>query len=393
MRKRNFPLVILILLVLPLISLSGCELTGRETGTLVDFSLKLLEKLISQGELRQRQEEAAATAANLLSGGQLYQIIFTDPDAANEEMMVGGAETYLIALINAAQISIDVAFFQFDLDSVADALLAAQERGVRVRLVYDDQYALSDPQTQTLLDAGIPAMPDLRDAYMHNKFFVIDRLLVWTGSTNITVNGFYRNDNNAVILASPQIADDYTLEFEEMFGGAFGPTSPADTPFRQVAVGDALIEVYFSPEDKPDERLVELLSSARHSIHFMSYVFTNAGIGETVLERARAGVEVSGIFESRSANDQYSECPVLLGQGVDVRLDANPSIFHHKVMIIDSAIVVTGSFNFSNNAITSNDENVLFIHDPLIAGLYEEEFYRQMARSITPVGDACLAPE
>jgi phosphatidylserine/phosphatidylglycerophosphate/cardiolipin synthase-like enzyme len=49
---------------------------------------------------------------------------------------------------------------------------------------------------------------------------------------------------------------------------------------------------------------------------------------------------------------------------------------HHKVIIIDDEILITGSYNFSNSAENKNDENTLIIHDKTIAGLYLEEFWR-----------------
>lgn len=54
----------------------------------------------------------------------------------------------------------------------------------------------------------------------------------------------------------------------------------------------------------------------------------------------------------------------------------NPGILHHKVFIIDEQVVITGSFNFSNNAVDSNDENVVIIRDANIAALYLEELSR-----------------
>ena len=52
---------------------------------------------------------------------------------------------------------------------------------------------------------------------MHNKFTVIDRLEVWTGSMNYTINEAYFNDNNLIRIRSEQLAENYSTEFEEMF--------------------------------------------------------------------------------------------------------------------------------------------------------------------------------
>ena len=56
---------------------------------------------------------------------------------------------------------------------------------------------------------------------------------------------------------------------------------------------------------------------------------------------------------------------------------------HHKVMIIDGEIVITGSYNFSRSAETRNDENMIFIYNREIAELFLDEFekvYEQALR-------------
>jgi len=53
-------------------------------------------------------------------------------------------------------------------------------------------------------------------------------------------------------------------------------------------------------------------------------------------------------------------------------------------MIIDGAVVITGSFNFTDAAQTQNDENIVIIHDPGLAGQYSEEFGRIYAQALRP---------
>ncbi len=112
----------------------------------------------------------------------------------------------------------------------------------------------------------------------------------------------------------------------------------------------------------------------------MAYSFTSDALAEALIERAEAGVIVAGVFD----NDQYhsnlgTEFDTLSTAGVDVRLDGNPRLMHHKVIIIDEQIVITGSYNFSNNAEYKNDENTLIIHNKDIAAEYLAE-YQQIYR-------------
>ena len=59
-----------------------------------------------------------------------------------------------------------------------------------------------------------------------------------------------------------------------------------------------------------------------------------------------------------------------------MRWDANRYNMHHKVIVIDGAVVVTGSYNFSKNANTVNDENCIIIHDSGIAKEFIKEYER-----------------
>jgi phosphatidylserine/phosphatidylglycerophosphate/cardiolipin synthase-like enzyme len=162
----------------------------------------------------------------------------------------------------------------------------------------------------------------------------------------------------------------------------FGPDSPADTPHRQVLVADGSeeirIESYFAPEDRVADRLVELLGQAEDSIRFMAFSFTDDRLGDEIMRQHQAGLTVQGVFEARNADPVYSEFGRMVEAEprMDVRLDGNTYMMHHKVIIVDDKVVVLGSFNFSEAADTMNDENLLIIYDRGIASLFRAEFRR-----------------
>ncbi len=86
---------------------------------------------------------------------------------------------------------------------------------------------------------------------------------------------------------------------------------------------------------------------------------------------------VQGVFDdSRAKSNLGREYEYLLENGMDARLDINPRAMHHKVILIDERIAVIGSYNFSNNAKTRNDENTLIVHSSEISTLDMEEFER-----------------
>ncbi len=280
-----------------------------------------------------------------------------------------------MAAIDQARLSVDVAIYDLNLWSLRNALINAHRRGVAVRMVTDSDN-MDEQEVQELNEAGIEVLGDRQESLMHDKFVIIDRSEIWTGSMNFTTGGGYLDNNNLIHLRSSKLAEDYTHEFEQMFiDDHFGSNKTAGTPNPSVTVNGSQIEVYFSPEDGTLENILAAVNAAQESISFMAYSFTSDELADALIEQAKSGVSVSGVFDK----DQYhsnagTEFDTLQHAGIDVRLDGNPRLMHHKVIIIDGQIVITGSYNFSNNAEHNNDENTLIIHNQDIATQYLAEF-------------------
>jgi len=306
-----------------------------------------------------------------------YTLYFSQPEAPSSKSLRGGPDRALAEDIRQARVSVDVAAQQLDLWSLRDALIAAHRQGVQVRIVTESDY-MDGEEIQELIQAGIPVLGDRGEGLMHDKFMVIDRQEVCTGSMNFTVNGAYRNDNNLICIRSKNIAEDYTTEFEEMFvNKRFGSGSPANTPYPTFSLNGTLLEVYFSPDDGTAARLLALIQEARESIYFLAYSFTSDELADALIAQARAGLRVEGVLERSQAESNYgAQFERLRQAGIEVRLDGNPRSMHHKVIVLDDEVVVTGSYNFSNSAETKNDENILIIHSPEIAASYVSEFSR-----------------
>jgi len=293
-----------------------------------------------------------------------------------EESLPDGIEDHLEAFILSAQKSVWCAVYDLELVAASDALIRQFRAGRDVRIVTDSHYD-KRPALKACHRAGIPIVFDERSAFMHNKFIVVDGERVWTGSANLTVNGMFRNNNNALIIASKGLARNYLSEFEEMYRDrAFGARSPANTPNAVLKIGTVRVENHFAPEDNVRVEIIEEIEEADDTIHFMAFSFTSAEIAEAMIWRRRKGVDVRGLFEKRNAGSQYSKDEFLEDAGVAVYYDTNPNSMHHKVIVIDNDVVVTGSYNFSNNADKRNDENVLIIHSPDIARQFTVEFER-----------------
>ncbi|MBI5073330.1 phospholipase, partial [Candidatus Woesearchaeota archaeon] len=213
---------------------------------------------------------------------------------------------------------------------------------------------------------------DTRQAYMHDKFCIFDRKEMMTGSMNPTVSDATQNNNNLVFISSPILAANYEDEFLSLWNGKFGADDTVAIP--QLLFNNFTLENYFCPEDTCEQHILDALATANTSVHFMTFSFTSDAIGDLLVKKGNSGVEISGVME-KSQNNAYSEYN-MLHEKFNVSWDGNPHFLHHKVFIVDHAIVITGSMNPSKNGNEKNDENILIIHDPALAALYEEEFER-----------------
>ncbi|MEJ5225912.1 MAG: phospholipase D-like domain-containing protein [Anaerolineales bacterium] len=309
-------------------------------------------------------------------------VYFTDPFSPYINSREGGPDSRLVRAIDDARQRVDVAIYSLNLWSIRDALLRAHKRGVTVRLVVEEKEAGEDA-LRRLAAAGIPIVTDTGEGLMHNKFVIIDQNEVWLGSANFTLGSMYYGNNNLVRIRSQELAANYTSEFEEMFlEGFFGPDILRNTPNPRLTVNSVNFEVYFSPDDQPADRIVELLYDAQESIHFLAFSFTSDDISQALQDRFNNGVAVRGVMEADQVRtNEGTEYDTFRQLGMVVRLDGNPGDMHHKVIIVDERIVIMGSYNFSRSAEERNDENLLIIHSPQVARVFMEEFQRVFERA------------
>lgn len=305
-------------------------------------------------------------------------------------------EQKLIERINASNYSIDLALYSFfGMPNIASAIAAAKNRGVKVRVVYDNR--TTQNSMQTLIDAGIPVLKRTAslDGIMHNKFFIFDGRdsnpvndWIWTGSWNVTSSELNWK-NNVLEINDAGLANAYTTEFQEMWG------SSTDTPNSSLAkfgslksdntthfftVGGKDVRLYFSPSDGTNSKILSEINSSQNNIYFSQYAFTRSDLASALNQRYTNGVtDIRGVIDQ--ANTTGSQYTYLDGF-VDLFTATDPTQ-HHKYAIFDPSFsesdptVLTGSHNWSNAAEQDNDENTIIIKDVYIANKYMQEFKKR----------------
>ncbi len=112
-----------------------------------------------------------------------------------------------------------------------------------------------------------------------------------------------------------------------------------------------------------------------------AYSFTSREIA-AALDNAKArGVVVHVILDKSNIKESTNADANIAGHGISILVDSKHSIAHNKVIVIDGQVVITGSFNFTEQAEHSNAENLLVIHDRAIAERYLANWHDHEAHS------------
>lgn len=122
----------------------------------------------------------------------------------------GGCTEAIIREIDRARGEVLVQAYSFTSAPIAQALLKAYKRGVRVEIILDRSQRTQRYSAATFFaHAGIPTYIDARHAIAHDKIMVIDRGTVITGSFNFTKAAQEKNAENLLIARSPELATKY----------------------------------------------------------------------------------------------------------------------------------------------------------------------------------------
>ena len=165
-------------------------------------------------------------------------------------------------------------------------------------------------------------------------------------------------------------------------GAAAQPAkAPSTNPQR------AQVEVAFTPGDEVDRLIADRIARARASVQVQAYLFTNKRIATALAGAATRGLAVEVIGDAQQyENGGLPLLASLMKAGAAVYLDATLAASHNKVVIVDgatpAALVVTGSYNFTQAAQSKNAENIVVLSaNRAITDRFVANFERSRARS------------
>lgn len=266
--------------------------------------------------------------------------------------------------------SVYCAFFDFKLDNMITKLHEISEKNKEVIVLVDRGNDFFKKEDYDFL------FFDRRSSFMHNKFCLINDDILITGSFNPTFNGRDKNENNVLVIQDRDLVKVYNEYFFKLFNESVNPDYRHSRENRNFNVKN--VEVCFSRGGNCLNVIKDYLIKSNESIYFMTFSFTDNDIESLLLYKKEFdNVSVSGIFDRTliTRHSTYHKLFFQLSNNSIIR-DCSSGKMHHKVFIIDSKIVITGSFNPSNNADRNNDENLIIIKDVEIAEKYIKEYER-----------------
>ncbi len=381
-------------------------------------------------------------------------------------------ERNILQLIHKAQKSIEISLYGLENQAITNALIEAHlMRSVHLRMSSELDQAGTD-NWQKLLRHGVPIRFGNSSGIMHNKYMIVDRKYIVTGSANWT-EGLFSHFNNTMIINSEVLAEEYLQDFNLQFTGYYANKKDEGYSHFLKSIQDAeeqkekahwnftshsfpndrLVSAYFTPYkdtfpeytqnpglaecslaclasyskgsgpcptqacsheacykkreggrnkivytypnydakgipycteyDNAMNIVLRLLQSAQHSILILAFAFRDRLIYHTLIEAQKKGLDVQVWIDHnqyRTARKSNRKSYAVLSEKLKtfrICEKSNGGLLHHKVIVIDKNTILLGSLNFSQSAVSKNDENFIIIQN---VHSLAHDFYREASR-------------
>lgn len=139
--------------------------------------------------------------------------------------------------------------------------------------------------------------------------------------------------------------------------------------------------VCFTPDKKCQLHIIDHINDAKKSIRVQAYSFSDKAIANALVDAHKRGVDVKLILNKSNVDSLQSAKDIARDAGILVKFDSPKGIAHNKVIVIDDETLITGSYNFSENAYKNNTENLLILIDPKLCKSYTENWHNRWDKS------------
>lgn len=138
--------------------------------------------------------------------------------------------------------------------------------------------------------------------------------------------------------------------------------------------GGSHFSTCFSPNESCDQRIISFINTAKNTLDVAIYSITHEGIADAIIAAKNRGVKIRIVVDRSQSKGAHSLVSTLVSGGVDLKIGNFQGIMHDKFTIVDGTFLETGSYNYTQNATSSNAENQLYIDDAQTVQNYENNF-------------------
>jgi len=295
----------------------------------------------------------------------------TSPRGGTVEAFIGptGLQDRLVQLINGAQTSLDLQIYVFTVYALRDAIIAAKNRGVAVRVLFDPNHPGNADTRTSFNTAGVPNRnaPLIYD-YSHAKYMIIDHKSAVVMSMNFDVGSMQTARNYGMVdRDAADIADVQAVFDQDWAAGGGDPPKPADLACTRMIV---------SPVNSKS-RIVSFIESAHTTLDVEAFYVTETDTRAAIIAAKQRGVAVRVILEA--SGDPTETKNLFTAQGIPVHLSSG--FFLHAKLIVADGVAFVGSENYSYTSLTRNREMGALVFEASQAATIKQQFNTDWANT------------
>ena len=267
--------------------------------------------------------------------------------------------------------------------TLLNSLIAAKNRGVDVRVLFEGEISSNWYAVNYLREQGVNVKNDSSNTFLHTKMVVIDGKVVYIGSHNWSPYALGKNNEFGVFIFNSTIAEFYVSYFNSLWNDA------NITPeIGEVSESAGNLSVETTYDGYTYSSLYNLIASARDRLYVGLYTMayysdpnsTESRVDNLIDEVVDKGSIAKVVLDDHDSENAYN---YLKNSGVNVIYDSSSTITHLKMVISDDSVYI-GDANWDYEYLDNETHTVgVIIHNASVANFFAGYF-----NTIYKYGDA-----
>lgn len=257
-----------------------------------------------------------------------------------------------------AKKSITLVIYGLSDPKIISTLRQKAEAGIDVMVVYDHE---ASKFAGKKLGERVKVIKRESKGLMHQKILIIDNIQTWIGSANMTAESLKMHGNLVLALHSPHVAELALAKVKQM------ASKVQDVVFlhQSFLLGNQKMELWYLPDDHSAvDRLLKIINEAKKTIRIAMFTWSREDLAQAVIAAHKRGVDVQVVLDQYCGKGASARVAKMLAHAhIPVFFNKGNALLHHKMLYVDSKLLVNGSANWTKAAFTKNDDCFIVLHD------------------------------